>query len=215
MKEAAAAAGTARLLESKADFARRLGVARSTVTRDAAAGRLVLVGDQVDVHASLARRRATRGGRADVADRHAAARVAANTAPGADNAHAASSSHHRAPQNPPAPDSDDAAPPDAGRTRYKAMLVHFENMQIKLGMAQARGLRFQRRAVGREAAALGAMLRSYIERVIDQTAPRLAVITDPAERLRLLRAEVARVRRAIRAEFPRSLRRLRDAGDKP
>ena len=41
------------LLETKAEFSRRMGWARSTVTRFAAAGKLVTVGDKVDVHASL------------------------------------------------------------------------------------------------------------------------------------------------------------------
>lgn len=211
MKEPSTAS---RLLESKAAFARRLGVARSTVTRDAAAGRLVLVDDQVDVKASLARRTATRGGREDVAQRHAAARAAANPARGDENMAPEGLAPFGDLQEQPLPESGCAQTSEDGRAHFKALLVHYENMQIKLAIASARGLRFQRRAVAREAAALGAMLRSYIELIIDQTAPRLAVVTDPAERRRLLRIEVARVRREIRAEFPRSLRRLRNAGDK-
>lgn len=49
-------------LETKAAFARRLNWNRSTVTRAAQAGRLVLVGNLVDVEPSLARLKATEGG---------------------------------------------------------------------------------------------------------------------------------------------------------
>lgn len=76
-------------------------------------------------------------------------------------------------------------------------------------MAMARGLRFNRKDVAREAVALGAIVRSAVERVIDQTAPRLAVMTAPDRRRELLGAELRAVRRALRAEFPRALRRLR------
>ena len=86
--------------------------------------------------------------------------------------------------------------------------------QIKLGMAMARGLRFNRKDVAREAVALGAIVRSAVERVIDQTAPRLAVMNAPDRRRELLGAELRAVRRALRAEFPRALRRLRSASQR-
>ena len=62
--------------ETQADFARRMeshmgrAVNRSTVKRWADAGRIVMVGDKVDVEASLAQLGGTQGGRADVSDRH-------------------------------------------------------------------------------------------------------------------------------------------------
>lgn len=64
---------------TQADFARLMGVNRSTVTRTwKQAGRLVMVGDLVDVEASQARIAATADlGRSDVAARHAAERGAA------------------------------------------------------------------------------------------------------------------------------------------
>jgi hypothetical protein len=64
-------------LETRAAFARRMSehmgreVNRSTVSRWADAGRIVLDGDQVNVEASLALLMGTQGGRQDVADRHA------------------------------------------------------------------------------------------------------------------------------------------------
>src|SRR5574338_705107 len=138
--------GQAVTIESRAAFARRLGVARSTVTRAAQDGRLVLVGEEIDVEASLA--------------------------------------------------------------RYKAMALRYENQAIKLQMAMNRGRRHRLAAVKREALALGATLRSAIERLIDQTAPRLAVLP-AAERQALLAAEIAPLRRLLRGEFPRALRRIR------
>lgn len=194
-------------LETKAAFARRLNWNRSTVTRAAQAGRLVLVGGLVDVEPSLARLKATEGGRTDVAARHAAERGRSEHAPirAAGNA-------STAPTAPRSAENDAQLAPDAagaGRARYKAITLQFENQQIKLGMAMARGLRFNRKDVAREAVALGAIVRSAVERVIDQTAPRLAVMTAPDRRRELLGAELRAVRRALRAEFPRALRRLR------
>lgn len=190
-------------LESRAAFARRLGVARSTVTRAAQDGRLVLVGEEIDVEASIARWHATAGARSDVAARHAAQRGA--PLPGASQ-----------PQGKPAEAPQEAAsglelpetPSDAGRARYKAMALHYENQAIKLQMALNRGRRHRLAAVKREALALGATLRSAIERLIDQTAPRLAVLP-AAERQALLAAEIAPLRRLLRGEFPRALRRIR------
>lgn len=194
-------------LETKAAFARRLNWNRSTVTRAAQAGRLVLVGGLVDVEPSLARLKATEGGRTDVAARHAAERGQGEPAPirTAENAAKAATAPRSAENDAqPVTDAD-----GAGRARYKAITLQFENQQIKLGMAMARGLRFSRQQVSREATALGAIVRSAVERVIDQTAPRLAVMTDGDRRRALLGAELRAVRRALRAEFPRALRRLR------
>lgn len=200
-------------LETKAAFARRLNWNRSTVTRAAQAGRLVMVGSLVDVEASLARLQSTEGGRADVAARHAAERGqgGATPAPAAQNATAAQKTP-RTPEIDAASMGDVAGATDGGsRARYKAMVLHFENQQIKLGMAMARGLRFAHQDVTREATAMGAIVRSAIERVIDQTAPRLAVMTAADRRRHLLATELRAVRRALRAEFPRALRRLRSA----
>lgn len=70
---------------TQAEFARLMGVNRSTVTRTwKQAGRLVMVGDQVDVEASRERIRGTADPtRVDVAERHAAARAPEASAPSA------------------------------------------------------------------------------------------------------------------------------------
>jgi hypothetical protein len=100
----------------------------------------------------------------------------------------------------------------AGRARYKAMALHYENQTIKLGLALRRGLRYQLADVRRESSGLGATVRASIERIIDQTAPRLAVMTNELDRRRLIRAELRRLRWMVKTELPRSLRRLRQAG---
>ena len=200
-------------LENKAAFARRLGWNRSTVTRAAQAGRLVMQGPLVDVEASLARIKATEGGRPDVAARHAAER-----GPDVGHQQDAAENATATPKTPPPSASEGFGTPGtadgAGRARYKALVLQFENQQIKLGMAMSRGLRFARRDVSREATTIGAIVRSAVERVIDQTAPRLAVMTDAERRRELLAAELRVVRRALRAEFPRALRRLRSASQR-
>lgn len=203
-------------LENKAAFARRLNWNRSTVTRAAQAGRLVMSGNLVDVEASLARLKATEGGRADVAARHAAERGqgGAEHTPPAQNATTTQKLARTAdPAAAPIPDPA-AATDGVSRARYKAMVLHYENQQIKLAMAMARGLRFTRKDAAREASALGGIIRSAIERVIDQIAPRLAVMTDPAARRHLITAELRAIRRTLRAEFPRALRRLRSAAQR-
>ena len=187
-------------------FARWLGVNKSNVSRAKAAGRLVLAADGlVDFEASAARWVGTRGGRADVAARHAARRGAAIPEP------------HRAADRPatariaPAPAEIDAGR-GGGRAAPQAVRLRYENDQIKIEMALRRGLRYDLAATGREAGGLGAMVRAGLERVIDQTAPRLAAAADALARRQIIEREVRRLRWMIRREMPRALRRMREAG---
>lgn len=193
---------------TQADFARHIGVHRSSVKRAVDAGRLVLEADgTLDFEKSVARWHATTGGRTDVAARHAAQRGAEipKAAAGAKNGTAA-------PKVSDTAGLDAAVSPvgDTSRTKAKALLVHYENSTIKLGMALRRGLRYERSVVKREAGAIGAMLRAGIERVIDQTAPRLAAASNDMERRRIIESEVRRLRWAVRRELPRSLRRMKE-----
>lgn len=189
-------------LETRADFARRLGVNRSTITRAAAAGRLVLDGTLVDVEKSLLRWEQTKGGRLDVEARHAADRAARGVTP---------SPAARKPATARSAGAEDEDEGAAGRIDHKATCLHYENEKLRLAMDLRLGARFPAYAVNREAHALGATLRSAIERLIDQTAPRLAVMTAAEDRATLLRAEAAALRTLIRGEFPRALRRLKNA----
>lgn len=193
--------------ETRAKFAARLGVARSTVTRAIQAGRLVMheSGD-VLVGPSLKRWHETKGGRADVEARHAQNRGSSipREVEGENNATAARKS-----RNEPAT----TEPVESGsRASYKAAALKYENDAIKLEIALRRGHRYPLTTIRHEALGIGGTLRASIERLIDQTAPRLAVLADPSAQLQLLRAESRRIARIIKHEFPRAMRRMqRDA----
>lgn len=204
--------------EPQAAFARRLGVARSTISRAAQAGRLVLTeAGLVVIEPSLRAWHGSKGGRDDVAQRHAQARGRAipqaalqNAAGGPTPASVpAERAEGRAPAAPPGADgadADDAAEPS--RAQWQARTLHWQNLALHLELDRMRGRRLERAAVLDEAQSLGNTLRAAVDSLIDQTAPRLAVAATPEERSRLLRNELAKVRRALRVEFPRSLRRL-------
>lgn len=185
--------------ETKTEFARRLGVNKSTITRAAQAGRIVVDAEgRVEIEASLARWNATRAGRDDVAARHAAARghaVVAATDP-ATLAEAAS------------PTLQDGS----GRAQARAEGLDYENRLLRLEMALRRGQRYPLADARREALGIGGMMRAAFERLVDTAAPRVAVAAGLDERRRILRDELRGLRAMIRAEFPRALRRLRAAG---
>lgn len=189
-------------LETRADFARRLGVNRSTITRAAAAGRLVMQGGMVEVEASLARWHETKGGRTDVEARHAAQRGAEVSLPQAVGDRATGAQQ----------DATEGNADSESRVRWKSLGMEYENKTIMLEMSLRRGLRYQLPAARREAAGLGATVRAALERLIDQTAPRLAVVADQGQRQQILAAELARIRRTVKVELPRALRRLRESG---
>lgn len=192
------------LTETRAQFARRLGVNRSTITRAIQTGRLIVDGsDNILVEESLTRWHESKGGRADVEARHAKNRgaVIPEAGQGQKDATAARKSATTAQQG----ESNTVGT----RVSYKTIALEFENAAIKLEMALRRGTRFPLDDVKREAYAIGGTLRAALERLIDQTAPRLAVMRDKAARQRLLIAECRGVARVINGEFPRALRRLK------
>lgn len=189
---------------SQSAFARQLGFAKSRITQLKQAGRIVMAADgkSVDVEASIARINATADpGRVDVAERHAAGRVAAGKAEPA----VPSVKESLTDQNIDA----GLGAETTGRAKAKALLMHYENSSLKLEMALRRGLRFERAAVQREAASLGAMLRAGIERVIDQTAPRLAAAGNDLQRRQIVEGELRRLKAMLKREMPRALRRMR------
>lgn len=193
--------------ETRAAFARRIGVNKSTITRAAQAGRIVLnLHGLVEVEASLKRWHETKGGRSDVEARHAQNRggVIPETAPGGEN---------------PTDTNLDAtvAQPGAtlideteGRARHKAVSMDFENKAIRLEMDLRAGRRYPIEAVKREGVGAGATLRADFERLTDQTAPRLAVMRSADDRRRLLKKELTRMGRRVATDLLRALRRLRE-----
>ena len=224
-------AETSRLLETPAAFARRLGVHKSTISRAISAGRLVLDGGLLDVDASLRLWQATKPGlRPDVLARHAAKR-----SPAIPEAIPAAAAPRSAPETASgAAEDDDAAagmdrllggdedgdgspPAAAGSPRladYTQALLAAQNAMARLSIQLRTHKRYPADAIHDEAQALGATLRGALERLVDQTAPRLAVQRDPAARRALLVEQVKALGRTLRREMPRALRRLRLAGKK-
>jgi hypothetical protein len=108
-----------------------------------------------------------------------------------------------------APLADGEADTDgAARAQHQAAKLHWRNEALRLEIALADGTRLPRAATLAEAQGLGALLRAAVERIIDQTAPRLAAAATPQDRRRLLQAQLASVRRQLRCELPAALRRL-------
>lgn len=191
--------------ETRSAFASRMGVNKSTVTRWAQAGRLVVdESGLVKVAESQARITATMGHRGDVAERHAAQR-------GADVPATQTAEKNAAAGVPGSTvgDAADGLPAGGGRARYQALTMQYENQSIKLEMALRRGLRFPREAVKHEAQGLGSMLRAALERMIDIAAPQLAAEKNEGARRRLIANELEKVKRSIKREFPAALRRMR------
>lgn len=183
------------------DLARFLGVNKSSVSRAVKAGRIKPLADgSFDFEQCAAAWHSSSGGRADVAARHAAQRGAA--IPKAQPAR----------ENAPAADLAQVATETDSKRSAKTLLMHYENSAIKLEMALRRGLRIELAAAKREAIGIGAILRAGIERVIDQTAPRLAASSNELDRRRIVAAEVRRLRWMLKRELPRALRRMKDAG---
>ena len=177
---------------TRRQFAAEIGRSVGYVQKLVDTGRCILTADgKIDGPASRARIAETQGGRPDVAERFAAQRQPAATPAQA------------------APDIYVSHTDGSSRAKAKALLMHYENSMLKLEMALRRGLRFERAAVRREATGLGAMLRAGIERVIDQTAPRLAASANELQRRQILEAEIRRLKFIIKREIPRALRRMR------
>lgn len=183
---------------TRAQFARLLGVNRSTVTRWADAGRLVLLPDgSVDAEASLGRIRATSGGRDDVAARHAAQR-AAQPGPGAPDrpqgdipdpgvGGSATPPVDNAPgglSDPAAPRTESRADAQARKEAAAADLLEIELQEKRASLLPADQAR-------QAFAAIGAAIRGALDVLPDQTAPLVAPVTDLDECHALL-ADAAR-----------------------
>lgn len=195
-------------VETLAAFARRLNVARSTVTRAAQAGRLVLdAAGQVLIQASLASWHATAGARPDVAQRHAQARGAA--IPPATAAQTAQTGLEFGGEG---EGQGTAADEPTGPTRadLEAEKLKWENKLLLLALDVDTGAKLPLDALLTEAHGLGGTLRATVDRLVDQTSPRLAAAAaSPDDQARLLGRERIRTRRALQVAFIRALRRLK------
>lgn len=225
-------AHTGRPTENASAFARRLGVNRSTICRAIQSGRLIC-DDRglLDVQINLERWAQTASGkRPDVAERHQNARSDEDRAKH-EAALAIRAARDRADQaiDPLDLDPDQARDPveqdmaiddddelggsiaiEPGTLAwYGAQKIRAQNRLVLLGMALRAHRRYPLDGIQREAAALGGILRSAFDRLVDQTAPRLAIERSAEGRRAMIEAEIAEVRRIFRREFPRALRRLR------
>jgi hypothetical protein len=226
------------LTETPAAFARRLGVHKSTVCRAIQAGRLIVTGGMLDVADSLQRWEDTKPGtRPDVLARHAAKRAPAIPwQPGADKAPQIAAQLAAKMASDPAEnaavglngqhDENDTeivnecatdelttaagqAGDGPGISHYAQALLSAQNAMARLSIQMRSHRRYRLEDIDREARSLGSTLRGALERLVDQTAPRLAVMETAEQRLGLLSAEASALRRMIRRELPRALRRLR------
>lgn len=183
---------------TKSEFAKLLGKNKSYATRLDQAGRLVMVDGLVDVEASRALIAAT-------ADPSRAEVVAARDA-----------RKGRAPLPPP-----DAAQvggitganeQHGTRAHYQRLALQFDNGLTKCMIQLKMGARFWRESARREPRGVGEMSRAGIERMIDQLHARMTVARDEGQRRALIAAEVRRIKRAVKKEAVRAMRRMSKAG---
>lgn len=178
-------------IETKSQFAKRIQRAPSYITELINHGRIVLTedGKRVEVEASIVKIEGTASGaKPSVAARHEAERKGLK----------------------PARKKRKVAEVEEGsRQYYERTLQQVKNDHKALEFDLVLGKRFLIADVRREAQALGNTLRASLERLVDQTAPRLAVTKDAGLRHRILEEEIKKLSRVIKAEFPRAMRRLR------
>lgn len=178
--------------ESKSQFAKRINRAPSYITELISHGRIVLDGKKVNVEASLER--------------------IAQTASGANPAVSARHEAARKVEAKPRKKREAADVVPGSRQHFEREIQSIKNKHKELNFDLVLGKRFSIGDVRREALGLGNTLRATVERLIDQTAPRLSVMQDKTLRHALLQDELKTLRTVIKAEFPRAMRRLKKGG---
>lgn len=160
-------------IEHRATFARRLGVNKSTVTRAARAGRLVLTSDGlIEVEASLTRWKETMGSRDDVAARHAANRGAAipEAQPGDESLAAAATDSATSVATTPQPGGETRADALTRKESAAADLLEMEKAKLQ-------GRLIPKDEVDTALKAFATATRSRLDVLADQLAPVVAPIT--------------------------------------
>lgn len=162
-------------LLKQAAFAHLQGWHKSTVTRLKHAGRLVMVGDRVDVLASLKRIEETGGMRDDVAERHATERAQKTAATGRAQVGEGKDSGD-------GEKSDTATEDQGGRgetranaqARKEAAQADLAEMEVR----QKRGELIPKADVDLALRSFGASVRAKLDVVADQIAPLVAPVSD-------------------------------------
>lgn len=193
-------------LETKAEFSRRLGVSRAYVTQLGNEGRLKIVGELVDVEASLALIAQTSAGR-----RTGAAEKAINAAPEAfseGGQWGGTDDGEKAAQRPEMGPTEMEVGDEGGRLRVRKMreLLMREDRLIDLGLL--RGDLLPRDEVNAVWYDVGVAVRAGCEAMVERLAPRLAACTDAAGRAAEIRRALAGERRHVKRMLLSGLRRL-------
>lgn len=166
---------------TRADFARALGVNRSTVTRWAGAGRLVMLADgRIDVEASRQRLAQTSGGRDDVAARWATQR---GNAAAPESAQDATTPPRQGGSITPPVDNRATAPqsdrPAGYETRADAQARKESAAAdlLEIELAEKRGALLPAGETEAAFRAIGAAVRGALDVLPDQTAPLVAPVS--------------------------------------
>jgi hypothetical protein len=168
------------MTETKAQFAKRLGVNKSTVTRYGQAGRLVLAPNgKVKVEESLRLINATKGHRIDVSQLHG--------------------QKHQGLQNDATGVADDdmsATVETVGmdRATLKAQALSYGNKMLELEAAKVEGIILDKEDFLKQVGLSGRSYRIGIERLIDNLAPVLVNVHGAESRLET-------ISRAVSSEF--------------
>lgn len=180
---------------TKADYARHRGVDRAHITRLGAAGRLVLAADgSVEVEASDRLIEATGGMRPDVAERAAKMRAAGGAKAGGEwvgmggagknaPARAAGAASGESSGGEDGAGSDQASPVIQAAEvfrRARTAKMHYESRRAVIRVARLQGRLAEVAKIRKCAGNDGATLRSLLENLPDQAAPRLAPVREEA-----------------------------------
>lgn len=166
------------MIETKAQFAKRLGVNKSTVTRYDQAGRLVLAPNgKVKVEESLALITSTKGARGDVSAKYGQV-------------------HGSVAQNATESVADDDMSATVGmvgvdRARYKQAALMFGNNMLKIEMGLVNGTLVNKSDVADKASKDGRAYRIGMERLIDNLAPILVNVHGVDARLEAISAAIS------------------------
>lgn len=183
---------------SKAAYARHRGVDRAHVTRLGAAGRLVLTADgQVEVEASDRLIEATGGMRPDVAERAAkmrAAGAAKSAGEGQDMGQGQKNEPARGAQAAGGETESSGGGENASPViqaaevfrRARTAKMHYEARRAVIRVARLQGRLAEVAKIRKCAGNDGATLRSLLENLPDQAAPRLAPVRDEAAAAQLV-----------------------------
>lgn len=168
------------MTETKAQFAKRLGVNKSTITRYDQAGRLVLAPNgKVKVEESLALITSTKGARGDVSEKHG-------------------QMHPSVAQN--ATDSESVAEDDMSatvemvgfdRATLKAQTLTYGNKVLELEAAKAAGSMLDKEEFLKQVGQVGKAYRVGMERLIDNLAPVLVNVHGADARMAAIGGAVA------------------------